>query len=153
MIHTFYQMTLWPSQQLPCVQPSWQMMIWSRPSSGVFWPKIRTLVVLHLVLNWNSNKIKFVGRQTSPSKLTHTPWRPLSLTSRKEYLFWWTHSNSSPIRILLNAPKMGFLIPYFVVWIRKLHNRPSMTMSLSQSQGGTTCKPHISWVPFLFLSH
>ena len=89
----------------------------------------------------------------SASKLTHTTWQPLSLTSRMEYLFWWMHLNSSPIRIFLNASKMGFLMPYFVVWIRKLHNRPSMTMSLRQSQGGTTCKPQISWVPFLFPHH
>jgi hypothetical protein len=41
----------------------------------------------------------------------------------------------------------------WVSWFLSLHNRPSMTMSLSQSQGGTTCKPQINWVPFLFPHH
>jgi hypothetical protein len=45
---------------------------------------------------------------------------------------------------IVECVKDGFPDAYFVVWIRKLHNRPSMTMSLSQSQVGTTCKPQIN---------
>jgi len=48
---------------------------------------------------------------------------------------------------------MDFLHPFFVVRIHKLHNRPSMPMSLSQSQGGATCRPQMALVPFLYLHH
>jgi hypothetical protein len=48
---------------------------------------------------------------------------------------------------------MDFLHPFFVVRIHTLPNRPSMPMSLRQSQGGATFTPQMAWVPFLFLRH
>jgi hypothetical protein len=76
------------------------------------------------------------------------------ITSRKGYPSWPTHSiYSSAISLFRTASKMDFLHPFFVVRIQKLKNRPSMPMSLRQSQGGATCRPQMTWVPFLFLLH
>jgi len=41
-------------------------------------------------------------------------------------------------RLLWNASMMDFLHPFFAVSIHKLQNRPSMPMSLRQSQRGAT---------------
>ncbi len=75
------------------------------------------------------------------------------ITSQKGYPFWPTHINSLPISLFRTASMMDFLHPFFVVRIHKLQNHPSMPMSPRLSQGGATCRPHMAWVPFLFLHH
>jgi hypothetical protein len=54
---------------------------------------------------------------------------------------------------IFECAKDGFPGSFLLCMNPQAAHRPSMTMSLSQSQGGTTCKPQISWVRFLFPHH
>ena len=88
------------SSALSC---SWVAAFFVESGSGQGGRKRRAMKKLIL-------EFKFERVFTPPQRRQthHTTWRPLSLTSRMEYLFWWMHLNSSPIRIFLNAPKMGY---------------------------------------------